>query len=221
MTLSELSRRERKKEETRRRIFEVAIALFRAQGFEATTVDEITEKADVGRGTFFNYFPKKEAVLAYLSEERVALAEENAAALLDDQTSVRAKLHDIYAFAASAYVPDRELSRYVFEEWMRQSFAPAEDAGSRWERLVVAVIERGQAAGELRADVPALLLESMLSSIYMTTLYYWLCCPAERGGSASPLPHGSEAVLSESLLDSLRVRIDLVLDGIAAKEGRA
>lgn len=220
MTLSELSRRERKKEETRQRIFEVAIALFRAQGFEATTVDEITEKADVGRGTFFNYFPKKEAVLAYLSEERVALAEENAAALLDDQTSVRAKLHDIYAFAASAYVPDRELSRYVFEEWMRQSFAPAEDAGSRWERLVVAVIERGQAAGELRADVPALLLESMLSSIYMTTLYYWLCCPAERAASPRPFPHGSETVLSESLLDSLRVRIDLVLDGIAAKGGR-
>jgi AcrR family transcriptional regulator len=137
MTLSELSRRERKKEETRRRIFEVAIALFRAQGFEATTVDEITEKADVGRGTFFNYFPKKEAVLAYLSEERVALAEENAAALLDDQTSVRAKLHDIYAFAASAYVPDRELSRYVDAAVVRSgrgSWQPLGAAGGRSHR---------------------------------------------------------------------------------------
>lgn len=216
MTLSELSRRERKKEETRRRIFEVAIALFRAQGFEATTVDEITEKADVGRGTFFNYFPKKEAVLAFLSEERVALAEENAAALLDDPTPVRAKLHDIYAFAASAYLSDRELSRYVFEEWMRQAFAPTEEAGNRWQRLVVAVIEQGQAAGELRTDAPALLLESLLSSVYMTTLYFWLCCPAEIAASDA-----AGGVLSGSLLDSLRLRIDLVLDGIAATGGAA
>jgi AcrR family transcriptional regulator len=104
MTLSDLTRRERKKEETRRRIFETAIALFREKGFEQTTVDEITEKADVGRGTFFNYFPRKESVLAYLSEERVALAEENAAVLLEDRASANDKLLDIYSFAASAYL---------------------------------------------------------------------------------------------------------------------
>ena len=49
MTLTEPTRRERKKEETRRRIFTAAISLFREKGFEQTTVDEITEKADVCR----------------------------------------------------------------------------------------------------------------------------------------------------------------------------
>lgn len=210
MTLSELSRRERKKEETRRRIFEVAIALFRERGFEATTVDEITERADVGRGTFFNYFPRKEAVLAYLSEERVALAEENAAALLDSQAPAREKLHDLYAFAASAYVSDRELSRFVFEEWMRQAFVPTEEAGSRWQALVLRIVEQGQAADELRADVPAIALESLLSSVYMTTLYFWLCCPVQ----AAP-QHDFP------LLEGLRQRIDLVMDGVATKGGRA
>ena len=81
MTFTEPSRRERKKDETRQRIFDAAIALFREKGFEATTVDEITEKADVGRGTFFNHFPRKETVLAYLSEERLNEAEENVARL--------------------------------------------------------------------------------------------------------------------------------------------
>jgi AcrR family transcriptional regulator len=216
MTLTELSRRERKKEETRRRIFEAAISLFRERGFESTTVDDITEKADVGRGTFFNYFPKKEAVLAYLSEERVAHAEENAAALLEDQAPAREKLHEIYAFAASAYVADRELSRYVFEEWMRQAFAPTADAGNRWERLIVRVIEQGQATGELRADTPAMLIESLLSSVYMTTLYLWLCCSTGLASAGAP---GAEA--SFPLLDSLRTRIDLVLDGVATRGGRA
>lgn len=116
MTLPELSRRERKKEETRRRIFEAAIALFREKGFEQTTVDEITERADVGRGTFFNYFPKKDAVLAYLSEERLAVAEENAGALLAEPRPVREKILDLYLLASEAWAGDRELSRYVFGE---------------------------------------------------------------------------------------------------------
>ena len=210
MTIPELSRRERKKEATRRSIFEAAISLFRDKGFEATTVDEITEKADVGRGTFFNYFPRKESVLAYLSEERVALAEENAVVLLQDRSPAREKLLDIYAFAAAAYVEDRELSRYVFNEWMQRSFAPTEEAGMRWHKLLVTVIEQGQAAGELRADVTPFQAESLLSSIYMTTLYYWLCCPL-----------GTQLPADFSLLDELRSRLTLVMDGLASKGGRA
>lgn len=209
MTLTELSRRERKKEETRRRIFEAAITLFREQGFEATTVDEITEKADVGRGTFFNYFPRKESVLAYLSEERVGLAEENAAEMLQDLVPAREKLLEIFAFAASAYVADRELSRYVFNEWMQRAFTPTEEAGSRWQRLLVQVIEQGQAAGELRADVSPLLIESLLSSVYMSTLYYWLCCPV-----------GTKIAEDFPLQEGLRQRLELVMDGIATKGGR-
>ncbi len=211
MTLIEPSRRERKKEETRQRIFEAAISLFREQGFEATTVDEITEKADVGRGTFFNYFPRKESVLAWLSETRVAQAEDNAAALLGRVTSTRAKLHELYAFAASAYVADRELSRFVFQEWMRQAFAPTADTGPRWQTLIVRLIEQGQANGELRTDTSALQLESLLSSIYMTTLYHGLCCPV----------HGHDATPDVPLLEELHQRLELVLDGIATKGGRA
>ena len=210
MTLSDLTRRERKKEETRRRIFETAIALFREKGFEQTTVDEITEKADVGRGTFFNYFPRKESVLAYLSEERVALAEENAAVLLEDRATAHDKLLDIYSFAASAYLKDRELSRYVFNEWMQRAFQPTQEAGQRWHKLVVAVIEQGQTAGALRADVQPVVMESLLSSVYISTLYYWLCCPV-----------GSEMPLDFPLLEELRLRLTLVIEGLGTKGGRA
>jgi len=69
MTTIELTRRERKKEETKERIFNAAMKLFKARGFEETTIEEITEKADVAKGTFFNYFPRKEEVLRYLSEQ--------------------------------------------------------------------------------------------------------------------------------------------------------
>src|SRR5690242_11989842 len=57
------SRRDKKRTETRERIFGVAMRLFADKGYQATTVDEITEAADVAKGTFFNYFQTKEAVL--------------------------------------------------------------------------------------------------------------------------------------------------------------
>ncbi len=61
-------RRERRGRETRQRILGAALKLFRQCGFLETTVEDITEAADVGKGTFFNYFPSKEHVLAGVGE---------------------------------------------------------------------------------------------------------------------------------------------------------
>ncbi|MFI9262409.1 TetR/AcrR family transcriptional regulator [Streptomyces sioyaensis] len=54
--------RERKKEETRRRIAATAWRLFAERGFEAVTVNEIAEAAQVAKATLFTYFPTKEAL---------------------------------------------------------------------------------------------------------------------------------------------------------------
>ena len=59
-------KRETAKLERRERLYEAALELFRAQGYEATTVDQITRQAGLAKGTFFNYFHTKDAVLRYL-----------------------------------------------------------------------------------------------------------------------------------------------------------
>jgi AcrR family transcriptional regulator len=56
------SRRERKKRRTREAIVAAAFTLFAARGFEAVTVTEIAELADVARATLFSYFPTKESI---------------------------------------------------------------------------------------------------------------------------------------------------------------
>ena len=63
-----IGRRQRRRAETRERIFRAALALFAERSFTKTTVEEITEAADVGKGTFFNYFRNKEDVLSALAE---------------------------------------------------------------------------------------------------------------------------------------------------------
>ena len=57
------SRRERKKRATRQRIVAAATRLFAEQGFDAPTVDLISAEADVAKGTIYNYFDTKEALL--------------------------------------------------------------------------------------------------------------------------------------------------------------
>src|SRR5688572_24556204 len=177
MTELELSRRERKKDETRQRIFREAIGLFRERGFEATTVDEITERADVAKGTFFNYFPRKEAVLAYLSERRLEDLEGDLATTLSRGRSARERLMTIFTCAASAYEGDRELSRFVFNELMTRAFQPSEEVSLRWQKLCLEVIEEGRESGELRPDLDPVRAESLLASVYIATVYLWLNCP--------------------------------------------
>ncbi len=58
-----LGRRDRKRKATRDALVEAALDLFEQKGYAATTIDDITERADVARRTFFRHFPVKEAVL--------------------------------------------------------------------------------------------------------------------------------------------------------------
>ncbi|MBI2072279.1 MAG: TetR/AcrR family transcriptional regulator [Gemmatimonadetes bacterium] len=202
MTELELSRRERKKEETKERIFQTAVKLFRDKGFEATTIDDITERADVAKGTFFNYFPRKEAVLGYLLEVRMTEAVENAEATLAERRPARDKLMALYADVCAGYEEDRELSWFILMESMKRAFAFSEDVFSRWYNLTVGVIQQGQASGELRANVDPTRAERVLHSTFLGTLFMWLKCP-----EAGDL----------NLQAELEERMTLVLDGLAAK----
>ncbi len=51
-----MNRRERKKEETRIKIINCTIELFKDKGFSDTSMEEIAEKSDVAKGTLYNYF---------------------------------------------------------------------------------------------------------------------------------------------------------------------
>ncbi|MBZ9938937.1 TetR/AcrR family transcriptional regulator [Mesorhizobium sp. BR1-1-16] len=64
-----IDRRTRKRLATRQAISNAATRLFWERGFEAVTVDDIAEAADVGRMTVFNHFPRKEDMFFDREEE--------------------------------------------------------------------------------------------------------------------------------------------------------
>jgi AcrR family transcriptional regulator len=94
--------RERKKLRTRRALADAALRLFAEKGYDATTIDELADEAEVSKSTFFRFFPAKEAAAveaeaevwaAYLSE----LAERTPA----EKGTVLAGLHDTLVAAVA------------------------------------------------------------------------------------------------------------------------
>ncbi len=207
MTEPALGRRERKKEETKRRIYVAALELFHEKGFERTTVDEITERADVAKGTFFNYFPHKESVLSFLSQEWLKRVEEVAALPHRDAAEW---ITALFTAVASAHGENRELTHLVVTAGMDQMFCPEPVASrSRFISLVNAAVVEGQRRGEFRCDLAPDVIYLALGASFMGTLLWW-------AGHGHP---GDPEVPDVGLEDSVRQQLQVVFDGIRAADG--
>jgi len=203
MTEATQGRRERKKEETRRRITLSALELFHEKGFEATTVDEITERADVAKGTFFNYFPRKESVLEALSMEWMERAEEHAA--FHGKTASE-RIKALFGGVAQAYGQDRPLARMLVRVSMERMVCREPDARrTGLYAQVAAAVDEGKASGEFRADVDVDAVFGVVASVFMGTLIWWV------GGG----PHQELIAHSTvSLHDAVESQLTLALEGI-------
>ena len=97
--------RERKKARTRASIREHAHRLFREQGYQATTVEQIAAAAEVSPSTFFRYFPTKEdVVLQDDMDTRMIEALDRQPAGLSPLGAVRAATREMFAAYTAADV---------------------------------------------------------------------------------------------------------------------
>ena len=96
--------RERKKLRTRRALADAALRLFTEKGFDATTLEELAEEAEVSRSTFFRFFPAKEAA-AIEAEAELWAAYLAALAGRDLSGPVLGELHQTLAAAATGLDP--------------------------------------------------------------------------------------------------------------------
>ncbi len=154
-TAPTLSRRERKKERTRSEIYDAAMRLFREQGFDAVTITEICEAADVGRGTFFLHFPTKAALL-YQFNDRFADAF-RAEMQARPRASARLELEALDERMSVELLAHAEVMGAMLSEFFNtpQSLAPAAARQDALAALVTEIIAGGQARGEFTRRVDA------------------------------------------------------------------
>ncbi len=198
--------RVRKKLERRRRIFDAALTLFLDKGYEATTVEEIAERADVGKGTVFNYFPHKRAFLSALVEEWLSQITAQLGPIESWDGSSRDQLKHVCRLTAEFSTKYRELARLAIFESMREVHAgmreerlPDNAALFSIESVAHDVVVRGQATGEVRADLDTSVVASLIGAAVFDTLIRWLV----RGGSV------------KRMQDSIEVKLDIIFAGLA------
>ena len=103
-----------KGEQTQRHIFDCALELFREKGFDATTMQDIAERAEVAKSAAYYYFPSKEAIIqAYyevVQTEQERICTEVFTNSKDLKTRLATAMHSKFDLAAS----DRKLLGVVF-----------------------------------------------------------------------------------------------------------
>ena len=77
---------------TRRRLVEVGMALMAERGVYATRIEDITEKADIAKGAFYNYFDSKEALVAELLAGGIDLLDRDYFSGLDAASTLHDRL---------------------------------------------------------------------------------------------------------------------------------
>lgn len=174
-------RRERRRTETRQRIFRAAMELFGQRGFFNTTVEDITEAADVGKGTFFNYFPSKEQVFGVLYEIQLARVSQAQVAARQGTLSLRDLLRHFVHQIAEEPGKNPQLARgliatVVSSDAVRNMHLQTMRRG---RQILGEVLRLGQKRGEVRSDLtPEGMVRALQEALIGTVLLWSLNPPA-------------------------------------------
>jgi AcrR family transcriptional regulator len=168
-------RRQRRSAETRERLFRAALELFAKKGFNETTVEDITEAADVGKGTFFNYFPSKDHILLAFGEMQLAkleLAIEEARRTGEPMPSFLRSLgvRMTQEPARNPSIIRALLLAYISTTAVREGTI---DLQKRVHALHTQIIQLGQERGEIRNDLPATEIAHVFRQTIFGTLLVW------------------------------------------------
>jgi AcrR family transcriptional regulator len=173
------NRRERRRLETRERLYRAALELFGERGFLETTVEDITEAADVGKGTFFNYFPTKEHVLAAYGGERIAAVERAREKARSTTGSVLDVLGELATDSAGQSHENPAVLRAIYAA--HASCAPVRaELQKRMQtsrQILAEIIFMAQKRGEIRRDIAPIELARLVQTVVMGFTMAWALNP--------------------------------------------
>lgn len=195
-----ITRRERKKIHSKKSIVESAIKLFSQKGYQETSVADIMNEADLGIGTFYNYFESKDEILKNLLqtiveeiresfESSLRQGEKPAARVLADTVKLTASLLDKNRFVLPLFLRAADRSALPKDAVHTVAAPPFKMI---FDRIILA----GQNNGEFRQDIPAPLITEMFHSVFQAASF---------------------SSLELSFMENVSYKLDLILAGIAKK----
>ncbi|MFI5057785.1 MAG: TetR/AcrR family transcriptional regulator [Candidatus Acidiferrales bacterium] len=168
-------RRQRRSAELRERLFRAALDLFARKGFVETTVEDITNAADVGKGTFFNYFPSKDHILLAFGEMQLEKLHASVEEARQSSEPMPVFLRTLRARMTEEPSRNPAIVRTILQAHL--SSLPVREAmaknHTRAHALLTELIQLGQNRGEVRNDLSASELAYVFRQTVFGTLLLW------------------------------------------------
>lgn len=169
-------RREEKKKATRARLVEASLACFSENGYDRVTIDEITRRAGVAKGTFFNYFRSKVDVLLQVGAvQEEWMVAEIARLQRESSVPVAEAVTELMVAAATRFPLTRPLLRAMHQASLQ---APEESEAqvrhfAEVGMALVPLCERGRDTGELTSELSAYEMAALIMQSYSGALLTW------------------------------------------------
>jgi AcrR family transcriptional regulator len=209
------TRRRRRAEDTRQKLFRAALDLFANRGFTDTTVEDITNAADVGKGTFFNYFPSKDHILLAFAEMQLAKLQSTVEHLRTTGESIPQFLRTLGIRMTEE--PGRNPSIVRALLLANLSSTPVREAmrtnQARGQEILTEFVAIGQQRGEIRSDLPAKDLATVFRQTVFGTLLIWSLYGDD---SLAARIHTALEVLSNGLLPRAQQSAPTPCEGAAS-----
>jgi AcrR family transcriptional regulator len=169
------NRRERQSVERRERLFRAALDLFARKGFAETTVEDITNAADLGKGTFFNYFPSKEHIFLAFGEMQLAKLKAAFEEMRSANVPVPVFMRSLGARMTQEPIRNPAIIRVLLKAFLADS--PVRESVVDLQNRIIAIhteiIRLGQERGEIRGDLPPDVLAHVFRQTVFGTLLIW------------------------------------------------
>ena len=199
-------RRERRKEEVRQRLFRAAVHLFGTRGFEATTVEDITRAADVGKGTFFNHFRTKEMLLSEWAERRLDILRAARSEMQQSDAPLREILRRLFFRVLEEPTRSHCMARCMLVGLLGNEpiAGMVQGTAARARQILAEIMAAGQRRGELRRDATPADLAQLFQQTFFGFMHMWVLIPAPE--PVAPYEHGIRLVLGGSAAPPVRSR---------------
>lgn len=168
-----IPRRERKKAATREHIVKVAMDLFKKEGIAATTMEQIAEVADIAKGTLYNYFPEKDAIVAANTEAVIADFTQGLRQQINFTHNGRQSIQSIFEHFLKKGLQHKAHFKTYIAYRMSQMVNQKKSTGfvSSLEEVLCQIIHAAQVRGEIRPELPA---QGLAHNLEITLLMHCL-----------------------------------------------